>query len=112
MARTGGEIKVSMRRLYLSWGLVKKEVTKGRMCQRVRRLGNGMGKDVSHVSISGTGEQLCEAIELVISVKKIGELRGVGASPRPSLELTLGISEHSLGSIPVPHPLLWLLFLK
>lgn len=49
MARTGGEIKVSMRRLYLSWGLVKKEVTKGRMCQRVRRLGNGMGKDVGHV---------------------------------------------------------------
>lgn len=73
-----------------------------------------MGKDVRDAWVPGTGEQLSEAMGLVISLRKIrkGEVRGTSVPPRSSLELTLGVSEPVLGSLPAPHCLPSLLFLK
>lgn len=60
--------------------------------------------DINDVWVSGTGEQLSKTLELMISVRKIrkGEVRATSVPPKHSLELMLGMSEHFLGSIPVP----------
>lgn len=105
-------MEVSMRRLYLSRGF--SEGSKKRMCQRVRRLRSSVGKDVRDAWVPGTGEQLSKVMELVISLRRIrkGEVRGASVPPRSSLELTLGVSEPALGSLPAPHYLPALLSLK
>lgn len=79
-----------------------------------QKTGSSLGKDVRDAWVPGTGEQLSEAMELVISLRKIrkGEVRGTSVPPRPSLELTLGVSEPALGSPPAPHCLPALLSLK
>lgn len=47
------------------------------MCQRVRRLGSSVRKDVKDAWVPGTGEQLSKVMELVISLRRIrkGEVR-------------------------------------
>lgn len=93
---------------------MKKGLSKGRMCERVRRLGSSVGKDARDAWVPGTGEQQSKVMELVISLRRIrkGEVRGTSVPPRSSLELTLGVSEPALGSLPAPHCLSSLLSLK
>lgn len=57
-----------MRRLYLRLGLVKGNWIKGECAERSEAERYSSENDVEEVWVSGTGEQLSEATELMISV--------------------------------------------
>lgn len=80
---------------------MKKGLNKGRIVKG--------SKDWGAAWVPGIGEQLSEAMELVI---RKGEVRGMSVPPRSSLELTLGVSEPALGNLSAPHCLPSLLSLK